>query len=354
MYTYIKEQAHVLPDILAKRAEIGKQFSEAFRQADYKRLIIVASGSSYHAAVSARYFIERTLKVEVQIKNPFPFTHYETQFGEDALVIGVSQSGRSTATIESMQKAEERGLVHAAVSASPASDFVQNSKYPVIVPCGDEKVGYVTLGYTSTILTLQLMVLECALQTGRIEKDSYDAHIRDFEHALRHVDDSIAAAEAWYENNREAFLQAERALIVGYGPNFGTALEGALKVNETVRFAANGYEFEEFLHGPFLELNEKSYVFLISSEGAGEERMDRLQAFLRTVTQHVYKIGHGEQNPAEPRDMAIQAGESEWVSPLEYVIPFQVLAHRLSADHNIDVHTEKFPTFNEYVNFKKE
>jgi glucoselysine-6-phosphate deglycase len=353
MYDYINEQAVVLPKILEKRAEIAEQFLKVYNLKEFKRVVLIATGSSYNEAVTARYFMEKYLQKEVQVKYPYTFTHYETTFEPDTLMIGISQSGRSTSTLDAMKKAQDLGFTTAAVTANAEGNLARAASHAIIVPCGNETVGYVTLGFTSTVLTLMLMALEAAYAKKMIQADEYQKAMDSFRTACANIEKNIVSTEKWYERNKSDLLRADRMMVVGYGSNFGTALEGCLKVNETVRCAVSSYELEEFMHGPYLELDKNSYVFFIASQGAGEERIKQLQRFVDTVTPHNYTFGH-QADEKDSRNITIAATDNEDISPIDYIIPFQVLAYRLSVDKGVDLGVETFPEFNQYVHSKVE
>ncbi|UUZ78709.1 SIS domain-containing protein [Paenibacillus sp. P26] len=269
MFDYIKEQAVVLPQILAQREEIGAEFLQAYDPEQVRRILFVASGSSYNEALACRYYMEKRLKKEVQVKAPFMFVNYETIFEPATLVIGISQSGRSTAVLEALRKARAQGFATAAVTTIPDSEITRAADHTILVRCGTERVDYVTLGYTSTVLTLMLMALEAARAVKEIDKAEYDRQVAAIAETLAAYDRNIADADRWVERNKADLLRAERMMIVGYGPNVGTAMEGCLKISETFRCAVSAYELEEFMHGPHIELNGRSCVFFIASEGAG-------------------------------------------------------------------------------------
>lgn len=353
MYTYIKEEQQVCRDIIKNRKSNLENYIKVISEnKNISRIVFLASGSSSNAVNSAKYYIEEMMDMEVDIKIPFLFSNYEKIYDKDALIIGVSQGGKSYSTIEAMNKVYDSGFKNSIVlTADLSSPIAQKAKNVIDIGCGEEKVGFVTKGFSSTVLTLMLMSVEGAYSLGKIDKDKYDMEIKKLEAAVDKIEDVIEKSDKWYENNKNELIKGERFLSIGYGASFGISLESYTKITETVRCPMTANELEEYMHGPYLELNKDHYVFFIQTKGKLEERMAALRNYMERYTSHCYTIFHGDTSQ-DSRTLAIDFDGDENICPLLYVIPFQVLSYRLAIDKGIDLSVSKFPDFDDVLKSK--
>jgi len=352
MYDYVLEEPDVLSSILRNRRDITKGFVKLLREKEIDRIIISASGSSYNAALGAKSFIERMLRIGTVVEYPSSFNDYASIFTEKTLVIGISQSGRSTSTVDSMKKARELGLLNASLTAhldSPINDFV---KEMVEIACGEETMDYKTKGYSATLITLWLMALEGSLARGRVDLELYQGYIDDLQKICHSLRDNIQRIDKWYNLNNKGLLEANRMMVVGYGPNLATALEGSLKIMETSRIMSAGYEAEEFMHGPNLAVDSGCHVIFIKPRGAGSQRVMELYKYINTLTHYCYLIGYDDEGDQDGKDLMLEDVCHDYFSPIIYGMPFQILAHRLSHDKGIDLHIKRFADFNKHIKTK--
>ncbi len=336
MYDYIKETPFACKTILDNRKEITEGFVRKVVRHDIKRVVFIACGSSYNAATSARLFVGDKLQMPTKVITPFMFNNYERFFDKNDLLIMISESGRSTSTIDAVKKAYSEGLHFMVLTNNVNSPITKEGGEIINLSCGVETVGYVTKGYTSTVLSLMLMGLEGALSLKKISNEEYQSVIGDIEDSIRLMPDVINSATAWYQTNKANLLGSKRLMMVGYGPNFGTALEGSLKLQETIGLPSTAFELEEFMHGPNLELTEKHTVFFINTIGKAEKRMMDLIEYVSKITENCYLITHGKIS-GNPKALHIDHTVNEDVSPLFMAIPFQLLAHFITEDLGINL-----------------
>lgn len=353
MYDYIKAEQCTNRRILENRKESLRAFAETLKKrSGLSKLMFFATGSSVNAVNCVKYYLEELTGLEVVIKIPFLFAGYEKVSDSDALAIAVSQGGSSYSTIEAVQKAKALGFKDTfAVTAKADSPITRHADHFVDIGCGEEKVGFVTMGFSATVLTLMLMAVEGAYALGRIDGEGYDREIEKIAEAIEKINDVIERTNLWYSRNREELAGAGRLITIAYGPNYGAALEGYTKLTETVRCPVNGFELEEYLHGPNLELNSSHYIFFVRSKGMVEERLVTLRDFMGTITEHCFVISH-EEDSGDPRVLPLGFDGDENISPLLFVIPFQVLAYRLSGDKGISLESDLFKDFSKALNIK--
>ncbi len=352
MYTYIKEQGDVLRDIVEKRKDILEPVVDLFKENHIDGIVAIGSGSSYNSITSSRYFLQKILGIEVKTYFPYSFNHYEQLFSKDSLVIGISQTGSSAGTVDALKRAKDEGAHTLALTAYKDAPLTEIADRTLIIACGDENSDFKTKGYTSTVLTFLLMALEVGLAEEKLDKEQYDEYIQELVNIADAYDGLIDKAEDWYNANRDEFLAIDKATVIGVGPNYGTALEASIKMIETNYFMSSAYELEEYLHGPNMALEEGSYIFYILGKGQYSSRMEKLYEYTKKFTDYAYIIRNGE-DIGEKRVFSFDFTQYEDFSPLQYVVPFQILCYNRAVDLNHDLSQMRYPDFQSCMNVRK-
>lgn len=353
MLDYIKETAIVGEKIIANKETIIKPLSEKYTSKKHSKVVIIASGSSYNAATTSRLFMEKNLKVEVRVITPFEFEHYENNFLDNAFIFAISQSGRSTNIISVLNKLTQLGRETIVLTGFPESEVKNHCKTVIDLNIGVETVGYVTKGYTNTVLFLMLFANVASKELGIIsDKEAYTEEVSIIKSLETHGE-LIEKSIEFYKKHKSTFLRMKRLQICGYGPNFGTALEGALKIGETYGIPATPYDLEEFMHGGYLELIPDNVVILIDSDGKGHTRTLEVYKALQVATKKVFMIGSVEL-PENDYILRINEKIDEWTSPLMLIVIFQILSYMICTDLDIWDKEDYIEEFEKLVNSKTE
>lgn len=351
MLTYINEERACCESIIEERRKNLKSYINYLKDAkDIKRVIFLATGSSANAVNCCRYYFSNMLGVEVDVKNPFIYTYYENNIDNNALYIGVSQSGSSYSTIEATKKTKKIGAKQFVLTSNLKSAISKECDELIDIGCGQEKVGFVTKGFSSTVVTILLMAIEGAYALGKISLDTCLNEIEELRNTVSKIDDTIMKSMEWFDRNEAEFKKAERVISIGYGPGFGIAQESNTKLTETVRIPCTGNELEEYMHGPYIELNNNHFMFYIESKGILEDRLNLLKDYTSRFTNHIFTITYKEAK--NPKDISIDCDCKEDFSALLLVIPFQVLSYRLAVSRGIDLAVSKFPDFDSVLKSK--
>jgi glucoselysine-6-phosphate deglycase len=353
MYTYIEEEYQVCKKILENRKGNLKDFIDILKEKDSStKLMFLATGSSVNAVNCVKFYLEQLLGFEVAIKIPFLFSNYEKVFNTKAIAIAVSQGGKSHSTIEAVIKAKEYGIQDTIVITSDLNSPITTYADKVIdIGCGEEKVGFVTKGFTATVLTLMLMAVEGGYALGRIDESQYELEINKINEAVEKINNVIERTNHWYDKNRHQLIAGNRFLTIAYGPNYGVALESNTKITETVRCPMSSYELEEYMHGPYLELKDNHYIFFVQSKGKVEDRLLSLREYISRVTPNCFTISH-EERCEDARTLCLGFDGDENISPLLFVIPFQILSYKLAEDKGINLNIRIYSDFSTVLNSK--
>lgn len=354
MYDYICETPAVIRHIIDDRKRITSGFVERFKGEDISTVYLIGSGTSYHAGLSAKLFLEELTGWKIVPMYPTRFARDERVYDENSLVIGISQGGQSLSTVEGLEAASERGLLTAALSENPTALVFEHAQTKTLLEVGNEKCGAKTKGYGGSIATVMMMLAELAVAKGLVSESGLSAYI---ERMIRVVDNLPAVIEdssKWYERIAADFFDAKRIIVVGYDGMYGDVLEGALKILETVRQGVTGYDIEEFFHGIYNSISEDSYLFYLASTGDYKPRTVKLIEILSEWTSHNYLIGSpdGIEKPTD-YDCIVSMVDDPLFSCWEYVIPLQMVACRASQAHGINPSIPKDPLFHARIGSKK-
>lgn len=355
MYDYIRETPAVLNHIIDERARICAEFVEKFKDADIETVYIIGSGTSYHAGVSAKLYLEELTGWKIIPMYPTRFARDEKVFDKKSLVIGISQGGQSLSTVEGLDAATERGLLTAAVSENPTALVFEHAQTKTLLEVlGNELCGAKTKGYAGSIATLMVMLTELAQAKGIVEQEVVDGYVARMKKVAANLPAVTDASVAWFRRISKDLFDAKRIIVVGYDGMYGDVLEGALKTLETVRVGVTGYDIEEFFHGIYNSISEDSYLFYLASEGDYKPRTLKLIEILSEWTSHNYLISspEGVDNPTD-FDCIVQFCEDPLFSCWEYIIPMQVVSCFAAAEHGVDPSIPKDPLFHARIGSKK-
>ncbi|MBE5986680.1 MAG: SIS domain-containing protein [Paenibacillaceae bacterium] len=353
MYDYICETPIVLTDIIKRRKEITKEFVEFYQDKTIDQIYVIGSGTSYHAGLSAKAYLEEILNIKVFICYPTQFERNEKIFNKNTMVIGVSQGGQSLSTVAGLDSAVNRGLYTAALSENPTALIFEHADTKTRLFVGNEKCGAKTKGYAGTTLTLMMMLTEWAIEKGIVTEDVAQDYFQRMFRVIANMEMITAEATKWYGRIKEEFLPAKRIIVVGYDGMYADVLEGALKILETVRQGVTGYDIEEFFHGIYNSITETSHIFYLASKGDYKPRVEKLVNILNEWTPHHYVIASPEGLFKDSsKNLVCDFTEDPLFSPWEYIIPLQVVACLAPQDLGINPDIPKDPEFHKKIGSK--
>lgn len=331
MRDYIKGTPNIILENLNDVKGLVFPLYEVYSKQDYKRIILVCSGSSYTASQAARLYMEDTLSVSVDVINPFTFTNYYAEnIKEDEFVLIISQSGASSNCIDALKKLNSIGRQALILTADPNCEAKEYADFVFDWKCGIETVGFVTLGVVSLIVYLQLF---SAYTIDQIENKGEKKYASEqITKAMTNHKLVCDLTDTFIVENYRGLMSMEKAYVLGCGSNYGTALEGALKMGETIKVPTVGYELDEFLHGPALQLTPKYHLFVTDSNDNASSYAKHVYENLQTISEHVYFIGSNEAAVHDKKTVFIPDGCDQPFTCL-YNLPFyQLIACTISDD----------------------
>jgi glucosamine 6-phosphate synthetase-like amidotransferase/phosphosugar isomerase protein len=355
MIGHILDTPRVLKKAYALRGEYMQDFVNAFVHHDFKKVYFLGSGTSNHVSMVIKNLFVDLLHVEGVACAPTLFTHHENPNPsgvfkkEQICVIGFSQHGDSISTCEAVKKASEDGYFTIAVTEQLDSALQELADVYCHLVCEEEEIGPETRGYTETIYQFYIQAIEIARRKKLISEAEFHQLDAEAEALADNLEIVVKESVDWYNRNKQEFYQMTKSSIAGYGYNYPTALESRLKFFETYSRPCTGYEMEEQMHGPMRAYNQDNYIFMIASEGQKElNRLKELVPYYKDVfTEHVFVITCEEGVAGTERDLKFSVRTSDLLSPILYVIPFQVLSALICDDTGID--TKVSPIKKRYV-----
>ena len=331
MLDYIRETPDVLTGMLEKSQALTGPLGPLLRDRPFRILRIVASGSSGNAAWCARPMLRRLLEAEVLVTPPHTFVHYEHELREDEVVLTVSQSGYSTNALEALDVIRAAGGRAVGITADPDSEMKEHCRLLVDYGAGAEEVGYVTKGVSALVLFFSLAAVEWGGAAEPLRRRARGALAATVSGNRRCAE----LAGPFLERHYMDLSSMGTVFLCGSGACYGAALEGALKLCETLQIPAAAYETEEYLHGPELQLTPNHTVFFLDDGGGASRRTRELWQATCQVTRRSYLLTCGAEPPQDPRVLALEDPGMPEAAPLCMLPFFQTAAYRLTEDKHL-------------------
>ena len=221
-------------------------------------VLMVACGTSFHAALVGKYVIEELAGVPVRVNLASEFNYAATPLSRGTLVVGITQSGETADTLSALRKARAAGCATLAITNVLGSSVTRLADRVIYMRAGPEICVAATKTFTAQLITLYLLALHFS-DMELAEKQKMFKELRRLPMAVQRVLD----VEDKIKRISERIASYENVFFIGRGISFPVALEGALKLKEISYIHAEGYAAGELKHGPFALLTEKTPVVAI-------------------------------------------------------------------------------------------
>jgi len=338
MLKEIMEQPNVLRDTMEGRLQslavlrnsFGEGTADLFNRV--KHIHIIACGTSYHAGMVARYWLESLAGIRTQVEIASEYRYRDVVVDENTLFITISQSGETADTLAALSKAKQLGyLATFAICNVAESSLVRESDFVFLTRAGVE-IGVASTKAFTTQLTALLM-----LTTALCRDERAEAVLEELRALPTHI-------KAVLEINKEIeaiaplFTDKAHALFLGRGVQYPVALEGALKLKEISYIHAEAYPAGELKHGPLALVDREMPVIAIAPN---DELLDKIKSNLHEVSARggaLFVFADSTttwtQNTAT---LILVPANSHWTAPIRYTIPLQLLAYHVAVVKGTDV-----------------
>lgn len=345
MLKEIFEQPRAIAETLEERLSQQNVLEQAFgiKAADLfhrvRNVHIVACGTSFHAGIVARYFIEQYAKLPCTVEVASEYRYRNPVVPAETLFVCISQSGETADTLAALRLAKQSGyLATLAICNVPESSLVREADLVLMTRAGPEIGVASTKAFTTQLVALNLLVVVLAKHNGMsAEREAgivqgLKAIARNVEAALE-LDGQIAKLA-------EDFVDKEHALFLGRGVHYAIAMEGALKLKEISYIHAEAYPSGELKHGPLALVDDTVPVIAVAPK---DDLLDKLKANLQEVHARGGRLyvfadpdsGIRSEDGIEVIHMPKHVGPL--TEPIVYTIPLQLLAYHVAVLRGTDV-----------------
>jgi len=344
MLKEIHEQPSCLIDILEGRIIDGQLLDSAFGVGAEKILDrvkavqIIACGTSFHAGLVARYWIEAIAGVPCRVEVASEYRYRKTVLMDDTLVVTISQSGETADTLAALRAIKELTDMTLSICNVPESSLVRESELKLMTRAGPE-IGVASTKAFTTQLTALLMLVVALGKRRDLSADHIKSLFQQAQ-ALPVLIDRVLQDKTVIEDWAEEFEDLENAIFIGRGTLFPIALEGALKLKEISYIHADAYPAGELKHGPIALIDQDMpTIAIISMDGYEGKIKSNIQEILARGGK-VFLFADERLDVSDLgedcRVIKIPAVEAE-LAPVLFSIPLQLFSYYVAVHKGTDV-----------------
>ncbi len=343
MLKEIYEQPEAVAETIGDRVRHGRLELEGLgltdqELANIRRIVILACGTAYHAAVVGRYVLEEWGRVPVEPDIASEWIYRNPVIGPDTLVIGISQSGETRDTIGAMKLAKERGAHTVAITNMMGSHITREVDSSLYTRCGLEVGVAASKTFTAQVALLYLIALKLAMVRETLPPDE----IRYILDQVYELPDKIAQfldADHPIEEIAERYHDRPFFLYLGRHIGLPVALEGALKLKEISYIPTEAYSAGEMKHGPIALLDEDTPVVVVATNIHVYDKIVSNMQEVRARGAHVIAIAtDGNEDIQHHADDVIYVPTSPaFLQAVLAVVPLQLLAYRIARLRGLNV-----------------
>ena len=346
MLKEIFEQPHTLQDCIRGRIDKHtftpvlsgvRENRERFMRA--RRIIIVACGTSWHAALIGKHLIESLCRIPVETDYASEFRYRNPVIEADDIVIAVSQSGETADTLAAVELARRSGAFVYGVCNVVGSSIARATDSGTYIHVGPEIGVASTKAFTGQVTVLLLLALTIALERGTVAEDRLRHIARELLLLPQILESTLRRVSGEVESLAKIFTYAHNFIYMGRGVNYPTALEGALKLKEISYIHAEGYPAAEMKHGPIALIDaEMPCVVIATPDATYAKTVSNMEEIKSRGGKIVAVVAEGDTIATDIADYVIQVpAVAECLTPIVASIPLQLLAYYIAVNKGRDV-----------------
>lgn len=346
---YMQKEIFEQPQALANTLEMiaggaginpllfGSQAEEILPKVN--RVLVLACGTSYHAGLTARYWIESQAQLPCTVEIASEYRYRESVPSPDTLVVVISQSGETADTLAALKHAKRQGMDHTLAICNVAeSAIVRETALRFITRAGPEIGVASTKAFTTQLAALALLTLVLAKIKGRLPAENETECLTALRHlpvAIQKVLELEPAITRWAER----FAMKHHALFLGRGMHYPIAAEGALKLKEISYIHAEAYPAGELKHGPLALVDTDMPVIAIAPNDALLEKLKSNLQEVRARGGELYVFADAGSEIPESEGLHLLPMPEHYgmLSPVLHVVPLQLLAYHAALVRGTDV-----------------
>jgi glucosamine--fructose-6-phosphate aminotransferase (isomerizing) len=344
MLKEIFEQPRAVADTLEGRLAGNRVLPESFGNAaadlfaQVKSVAIVACGTSFHAGLVARYWIESLTGLPCTVEVASEYRYRRHVVPESSLFVTISQSGETADTLAALRLAKQSGYATTlAICNVPESSLVRESDLVLLTHAGPEIGVASTKAFTTQLVALLLLTTALGRAHGMDEAD--EARLVGLMRSLPGKLEQVLALDDRIEALAEQFVDKQHTLFLGRGEQYPIAMEGALKLKEISYIHAEAYPAGELKHGPLALIDEDMPVVAVAPNNTLLEKLKSNLEEVRARGGQLYVFADFHVPMAEEEGVTvIRLPETDdLIDPLVFTIPLQLLAYHVAVLKGTDV-----------------
>ncbi len=303
------------------------------------RIFLVACGTSWHAALVAKYWLEKYAQIPVDVDIASEFRYRHLLVNERVLTVSISQSGETADTLAGIRIAKEKGSKIITICNVVGSTMTREADGTVYTHAGPEIGVASTKAFISQLSALFLFTMYMAQARGRISNEKCAEFGRSLISIASVIDNELPRIQQEIEQLVEKYYDARDFLFVGRGLNFPIALEGALKLKEISYIHAEGYASGELKHGPIALIDKDMPVLaLVPQDNVYQKSISNVEE-IKARQGRIILIGTvgDEHLKLITDDILYMPKVDEELNPILYTIPAQLLAYEIATKRGCDV-----------------
>ena len=330
---HVYEAIHAQPERIEK---IFTQTAEIERIADAvaakARITFVGIGTSLHAARICESWMQDFTngRFRAYVEQSFELLHHPPAFGNDDAVIVITHTGTSSASVEALHRARATGALTVAITGEACGEGARDADFR-IETCEQEKAFAYTKSYTTALAALAFLITRVASTKNLLARAGIERALERLPELMRDAMRLEPEAKALAKN----LASLARLEIFGSGVGWATANEAALKIKEACYIAAEGFETEEILHGPFSETDSRAALIGLLTASPSDERARQifraageLKVFRAAIA--TAKASHG----IATEQLLVVPDCDEWLAAFVHLIPLQLLTYFLAIERS--------------------
>lgn len=344
MQKEIFEQPKVMADTLEGRISTNKVFAEIFGSqaqalfAETKAIHIVACGTSYHAGMVAKYWLEGLAGVPCNVEIASEYRYRNPIVAAGTLFVTISQSGETADTLAALEHAKQKSYIGSlAICNVPSSSLVRESDLVLMTRAGAEIGVASTKAFTTQLTALLLFTLVIGEQ-NHMDAAAAEEILQQLQ-TLPELAKEVLTLDRSIASLAPNFSDKQHALFLGRGVHYPVALEGALKLKEISYIHAEAYPAGELKHGPLALVDQDMPVITVAPN---DELLEKLKSNLEEVRARggqLYVFADKAIDIAADDNIIVTQlpSVSKYLAPIIYTIPLQLLAYHIAVIRGTDI-----------------
>jgi glucosamine--fructose-6-phosphate aminotransferase (isomerizing) len=345
MIKEIFEQPDCIYDCMRGRISVDEDNVVLSAVIDYKerllsakRFIIVACGTSWHAALIGKQLIESFCRIPVEVEYASEFRYRNPVIDSNDVVIAISQSGETADTLAAVELAKSKGAFIYGICNVIGSSIPRATHTGSYIHVGPEIGVASTKAFTGQVTVLTMLALTLAKEKRSISNEEFLSVVKELSNIPEKMKEVLKQNDKIAELSK-IFTYAHNFIYLGRGYSYPVALEGALKLKEISYIHAEGYPAAEMKHGPIALVDAEMPVVVVATHNALYEKvLSNIQEIKARKGRVIALVSEGDDTISKIADFCIELPHTlECLDPLITTVPLQMLAYHVAVCKGLNV-----------------